>query len=179
MHNTKRTALQQEIFRALCLTAGARINQRTLAAKLGVTPAAVSRALPLLQKDNLVAIKGHGKMNLKEIELNRENRKAIQLKRVENLRQLYLSGCADFLAEMYAGCTIVVFGSYASGEDTVKSDIDIAVIGAKEKRIDLSPYQERLERPLRLMHLGSMAGLSKEFKESLCNGIVLEGGITL
>jgi len=178
MRNTW-TTLQQEIFRALCLTSGSRINQRALAAKLGVTPAAVSRALPLLQEEGLVDIKGHGTMNLKEIELNSEDRRANHLKRVENLRQFYLSGCADFLAETYAGCAIVLFGSYSSGEDTVTSDVDIAVIGAKEKKMDLSRYEKVLGRPLRLMYLRSLADVSKEFRESLFNGIVLEGSITL
>ena len=59
------------------------------------------------------------------------------------------------------------------------SDVDIAVIGAKEKKMDLSRYEKVLGRPLRLMHLRSLADVSKEFRESLFNGIVLEGSITL
>jgi predicted nucleotidyltransferase len=173
------TALQEHIFRALCMTAGTKVNQRALAARLKVTPAAVSRALPALQQAGLVLVKDHGEMNLKEIELDRENRRAVQLKRAENLRTLYLSGFVDAISERYAGCAIVLFGSYAKGEDVASSDIDIAIIGATEKRFDLAPYEAKLERPIRMMYADALAKLMKEFRESICNGIVLAGGIAL
>jgi predicted nucleotidyltransferase len=175
----KWTALQSALFRALCRTAGTKINQRALAAKVGVTPAAISRALPALGRDGLVVIKNYGAMNLKEIEINRENHHAIRLKVVENLRALYLSGFVDCVAETYAGCGIVLFGSFARGEDIVSSDIDIAVIGAREKRVDFTHFEKRLDRPLRIMCISSLGKLSKEFKESIINGIPLEGTISL
>jgi predicted nucleotidyltransferase len=177
--NDEYTALQRGIFSTLCRTAGSKINQRGLATRLHVSPAAVSRALPRLERDGLVVVRGHGAMNLKEIELDRDNRLAVQLKRAENLRGLYLSGLPEHLAEIYAGCTIILFGSHARGEDTIRSDIDIAIIGSAEKVTDLAPYRARLEREVRLTCLGSINGLAKEFKENLFNGIVLVGGITL
>ena len=182
MNNTnvlKYTSLQQGIFHVLCQTAGTKINQRTLATKLKVTPSAISRALPALEQDNSIIVKEDKVMNLKEIQLNRENYRAVQLKRVENLRALYLSGCVDFLAETYAGATIILFGSYSRGEDTASSDIDIGVFEAKEKKINLASYEKQLARPIRLMVVTSLDKLSKEFKENILNGIVLIGGITL
>ena len=175
----KYTQLQHAIFLLLCKTAGSKINQRTMATKLHVTSAAVGRALSQLEKDQLIVIQKPGKMNLKEIELNRENHRVIQLKRVENLRALYLSNFVEYITEQYAGSTIILFGSYAKGEDTINSDIDIAVIGSKEKNIDLHLFQKTLEREIRITYLDTLDNVAKEFKENLCNGIVLAGGITL
>ena len=180
MNNTdvlQYTTLQNNIFRVLCKKAGSKSNQRTLATELKVTPAAVSRSLPLLEKDNLISIHSHKTMNLKEIELNRSNHFAIQLKQVENLKSLYLSGFVEYITENYAGCTVILFGSYARGDDTIASDIDIAVIGTKDKKIDTDRFGSILERPIRITVIQSTQKLSEEFRQNMCSGIVLQRGM--
>jgi len=181
MVNTRRsqhTQLQSAILSLLTKRAGEKLNQRAIANTLSVTPAAVSRALPTLEEQGFITIENSKTMNLKLVSLNREARKVINWKRVENLRALYDSGLVEALAERYAGSTIILFGSYARGEDTVRSDIDLAVIG-KEKPFDPTAYERLLERPIRILFFDSFGALSEEFKESLCNGIVLVGGVKL
>ena len=173
------TSLQRALFSLLCKTAGSRINQRALAARLKVTPAAVSKALPGLEERGLILVKKQGAMNLKEVELNRDDHHVVQLKRIENVREIYGSGLLDALAERYAGSTIVLIGSYARGEDTVRSDIDLVIIGSKEKAVDLQVFEKMLERPVRITYVRSLSSLSPEFRESVINGIVLEGGLRL
>ncbi len=53
----------------------------------------------------------------------------IDLKRVENLKMIYESGIVEELSERFLGGVIILFVSYSYGEDIVRSDIDIAVIG--------------------------------------------------
>ena len=67
----------------------------------------------------------------------------MRLKRADNLKQIYESGLADFLEKEFAGGTIIFFGSYSRGEDMASSDIDIAVIGRKEKQIDLTNFPKK------------------------------------
>lgn len=173
------TRLQTEIFRYLCIKVGRPHNQREIALNLKVSPTAVAKALPELQKGGIIKIEKLGNMNLNRVELNRESGFAISLKRAENLKMIYESGILDSLIEIFPGTTIVLFGSYSKGEDTIKSDIDIAIVGTKEKEVDLPQFEKILERQISLHLFPSLKELSKEFKENLFNGIVLVGGIEL
>ena len=133
----KWTRLQTEIFRFLAVSAGKRFNLRGIARALKVSPTAVSNSLSELEKDELIKVEKSKTMNLFLIEFNRDSQRAISLKRVENLRTIYESGLSDFLEDGLPGTTIILFGSYSRGDDIFSSDVDIAVIGAKEKELDL------------------------------------------
>ncbi len=103
----------------------------------------------------------------------------MQLKRADNLRLIYETGLADFLEKEFAGATIILFGSYSRGEDVLNSDIDIAVIGRKEKEVDLIEYEKELERNININFYLSFKEIHKHLKENLCNGMMLVGGIEL
>ena len=103
----------------------------------------------------------------------------MQLKRVANLKQIYETGLADFLEKEFAGAAIILFGSYSRGDDIANSDIDIAVIGRKDKLIGLSAYEKLLERTININFYESWKKIHKNLKENICNGIVLAGGIEL
>jgi len=179
MNKLKFTRLQSEIFTLLCKKAGAELNQRTIAKELDVSPTAVSKAIKILHKENLIKIKKDPNMNLILISLNRENIKSMQLKKVENLRQIYVSGLIEELEKEFAGATIILFGSYSRGDDNIDSDIDLAIIGIKEKDIDLKIFEKELGREIILNFYSSLKDVHKELRENICNGIVLVGGIEL
>ncbi|MBT4539509.1 winged helix DNA-binding protein [Candidatus Woesearchaeota archaeon] len=169
------TRLQQEIFRLFCVRTGKKLSQRKVAEYLLVSPTAIANSIPELEKAGLIKRNKSSEMNLNLVELNRDDQRTIQLKKVENLKRLYESGLVNKLIEQYPGCTIVLFGSYAKGEDLFNSDIDFAVIGTKKK----SSISKGLEKELRINTYQSWSKISKELKESICNGIVLAGGIEL
>lgn len=178
-YKLKFTKLQREIFRLLCIKTGEKINQSQTAKLLKVSPTAIAKSLPKLEKENLITIERSKEMNLISITLNRENQRAIHLKRSENLRMLYETGFPEFIEEKHAGSTIILFGSYSKGEDTLKSDIDIAVIGSKVKQIEFKKFEKMLEKEIRINYYTSFKDINKELKENLFNGIVLSGGIEL
>ncbi len=173
------TILQQEILRLLFVKAGMSLNQRGIARALEVTSPAVMKALPKLEKEGLVSVKQDKESKRWSIELNRDNHKVIQLKRVDNLRQVYSSGLADFLEKEFAGATIILFGSYSKGEDTTSSDIDIAVIGRKKKKVELTHYDKILERTIFINFYPSFTEIHKHLRENLFNGIVLAGSVEI
>jgi predicted nucleotidyltransferase len=177
IYKLKLTILQQEILRLLFIKTGSSLNQRQISKILGVTPPAVMKALPGIE----VLIELHQDKESKRwsIELNRDNHKIMQLKRADNLKQIYESGLNDFLETEFAGATIILFGSYSRGEDIINSDIDIAVIGRKDKLIDLAKYEKELERKININFYASFKDIHKNLKENLCNGIVLIGGVEL
>lgn len=179
MCKQKLTVLQQEILSLLFVKAGASLNQRQIANLLDVSPPAVMKALPELEKENLIKLKQDKETKRWSIELNRDNYRVLQLKRVDNLKQIYASGLADFLEKEFAGAVIILFGSYSRGEDTINSDIDIAVIGRKDKLIDTTRYEKLLERKINIGCYDAFKNIHKHLKENLCNGITLVGGVEL
>ncbi|RME55057.1 nucleotidyltransferase domain-containing protein [Candidatus Woesearchaeota archaeon] len=84
---------------------------------------------------------------------------------VDNLKRLYESGLADVLEKEFAGATIILFGSYSRGEDLKGSDIDIAVIGRKEKELDIEKYEKLLHRPIYINFYESWKKIHKHLKK--------------
>jgi predicted nucleotidyltransferase len=173
------TNLQQGILELLFKRAGASLNQNQIARLLKVSPPAVTKALPLLEKLDFIKIQKDKETKRWSISLNTNNRRVVQLKRVNNLKQIYETGLADFLEKEFAGATIILFGSYSRGEDIFNSDIDIAIIGRKEKDIDLKKFEDMLERKININFYSSFKEVHKNLKENLANGIVLTGGFEL
>ena len=179
MYKLKLTNLQKDILRLLFVYAGTTLNQRRISQILFVSQTAVMKALPGLEKEKLILIEQDKESKRWAIQLNRDNQRIIQFKRADNLKQIYESGLAEYLEKEFAGATIILFGSYSKGEDTKRSDIDIAVIGRKEKKADLKKFSETLERPININFYDVFNKIHKHLKENLCNGIVLVGGIEL
>ena len=173
------TRLQNQIFSLLCKKAETALNQREIAHLLKVSPTAVAKALPVLAKEKLIILQKEKRMNLSHVRLNRESIRSLRLKRVENLKLIYESGLSDFLHENFPGATITLFGSYAFGDDTKVSDIDLAIIGSKEKDLALDAFEKMFERKINLNHYSSLKSIALNLKNSLMNGIVLEGFLEL
>ncbi|MBS3145272.1 nucleotidyltransferase domain-containing protein [Candidatus Woesearchaeota archaeon] len=179
IYKLKLTSLQQEILRLLFIRTGKQLNQNNIAKALNVSPAAVMKALPKIRDGNLINMSQDKESKRWAIELNTDNHRVMQIKRAENLKMIYESGLADFLEKELPGSTIILFGSYSRGEDTIRSDIDIAVIGRKEKHINLDDFEKKLERNISINFYASFKEIHKNLKENLFNGIVLFGGVEL
>ena len=108
-----------------------------------------------------------------EIKAKLDNPKFKNLKRAYNIKKLYDSGLLEYFKEHLPLKTIVLFGSYSRGDDTEKSDIDIAVDG-DEKKLNLELYEKKLNRPINVEFI-NIKKITKELKNSLINGIVLSG----
>ena len=173
MYKLKFTRLQNEIVRLLCIKSGESLNQRNVAKLLKVSPTAVAKSLKDIEKEGLVIIEKNGNMNLSLIQLSRQNHKAVTFKRFENLKMLYESNLIEYLFESFPGSKIVLFGSYSLGEDTTKSDIDIAIIGSKAKDMDLIKYNKLLEREININYYTDLKEINKNLRENIMNGVVL------
>ena len=177
IHTLKFTALGQDIFSLLCERTAEKLSQREIAKILKVSPTSIANSLKILKENNLVKVEKTKTINF--ISLNREEQKAIELKRVENLKKIYLSGLSDYLEQTLAGGTIIIFGSYARGEDTTSSDIDIAVIERKDKMLDLKKYEKNLRREINIHFYTSWKDIHKHLKNNILNGILLHGSVEL
>ena len=95
-------------------------------------------------------------------------------KKLFNIKNLYTSGLVKYLIEEYQNPTVVVFGSYAKGEDVETSDIDLYIGTAK--KINLDRFEKVLKRKLQIFTYKNINSISnKELANSIINGIVLNG----
>ncbi len=173
------TNLQQEILRLLFIKTGMSLNQLGIARPLGVSQPAVIKALPKLEKENLIKARQDKESKRWSIELNRDNPQVIWLKRADNLKQLCEAGLMQFLYDNFPGATVILFGSYAFGEDTIASDIDLAVIGIKEKSLDSTNFHKMLERAIIINYYPSLKKIDKHLLNNILNGVVLKGTVEL
>jgi len=173
------TILQQEILRFLIIKAGRSFNARAIANNLNVSQPAVAKSLILLKKKGLIKMEKDSESGRFSIELNRDNTDIVNFKRIINLQLIYETGFVKFINQIFPEATIILFGSYSFGEDTINSDIDIAIIGAKEKEIDIEDFEKKLERKIFLHFYSNLKDINKNLRENILNGILLKGGIQL
>ena len=173
MYKLKFTILQLEIIRFLSINTGKSFNARSLANHLDVSQTAISKSLPLLEKEQFIKLNKDNESGRWSIELNRSNNKVIGYKRSENLRILYESGLVDFLKEKFPESRIILYGLYSKGEDTFQSPLNIA-IGSKEKKLDLREFYTNLERDIDIKFYDP-----KKIKNETSDGMLLSGGINL
>ncbi len=171
------SSLEQEVFSLLCIRAGEKLSQREIAVLLNVSPTAIGKSVKKLAAKNLVKIEKTKNINF--VSFNRDEQKGIELKRVENLKQMYLSGLSDYLLNNLPGGTIILFGSYSKGEDIFNSDIDIAIIGRKEKTLETAKYEKILYRKIHFLFFDSWKKIYDILKNILLNGILLYGSVEL
>lgn len=151
-----------------------KIHLRELARKTGLSPTGASKILRQLVKDGLI-IKEKTKLAV-FYRPNYDNKKFYIHKKANNLLKLRTSEFLSDLIRFYRQPeTIVVFGSYADGTDTEKSDIDILVITKITKKFDASKYEKYFKRSINIITIPSLKKASKEFINNIVNGSVLYG----
>jgi len=178
IYELKLSLLQQRIMRLLFVKAGMSLNMNGIARILKVSQPAVLKAIPYLQKEGLVNAKQDKDSSRWAIELNRDNKKVIGLKRADNLKQLYDSGLIQTLYNIFPGATVMLFGSYAHGEDTMQSDIDLAIINSGKRELD-ARFDKILERKIIINYYKSFNSINKPLLSNILNGITLKGTVEL
>lgn len=136
----------------------------------------IKKIVKKIEKENLLTVK---KEKLVTNVYATRNEKFIALKRAYNLNSIFTSGLLTFLKDHYEEPeAIVLFGSYSKGEDISASDIDIAVISKKHNTPDVSLFEKRLGRKIKIYEI-NIEKAEPEFLNTLANGIVLYGYLRL
>lgn len=149
-----------------------RFHLRELERLSGLSMPGVRKIVQKLEKENLLLSK---KENVVKNYYAARNEKFISLKRAYNLYSIFTSGLLNFLKEIYEEPeSIILFGSFSKGEDISKSDIDIAIITRKQEAADLSVFEKKLGRKIRLYEI-KIEKAEPEFLNTLANGIILYG----
>ena len=141
--------------------------------RLSKTPkSSLQRVLTSLIKQKLILKNQTG---YRSAETNLEYR---LIKRNYLITRIYNSGLVDFLQRSTLASTIILFGSGAKGEYVHESDLDIFV-QAKEKSLNLHPFEKKLKRTINLIFKEDLNSFSPELLNNIVNGYKLSGYIKI
>ncbi|MCK5149996.1 nucleotidyltransferase domain-containing protein [Candidatus Pacearchaeota archaeon] len=150
---------------------------RELARILKTNHTKVRNYLNKLLKENYLKIKKDKIYSLYKANINK---KFLNLKLYYNLEKIRKSKIMGDLEKFYDFPAIVLFGSYSQAVDDKKSDIDIFILSDIKEKFNTKKYKKILKKEISI-HLHSKKEFeklkinSKEFINSLCNGIILSG----
>ncbi|MFH1786241.1 MAG: nucleotidyltransferase domain-containing protein [archaeon] len=97
------------------------------------------------------------------------------LKRFFNLYMLQRSGLVSEIVRKYNEPeAVVLFGSYSRGEDTIKSDVDLAIVTKRSIEFSAKKFEGILGRKINI-HDVDLSKSNPEFLNDLANGVVLSG----
>lgn len=95
-------------------------------------------------------------------------------KRLFNIKSIYVSGLIEYLVNEYSNPIIVVFGSYAKGEDVEDSDIDLYIQTFSKKDMKLEKFERILKRKIQVFVCSNINEVSNShLSNNIINGITL------
>src|SRR3989338_1497380 len=130
----------------------------------------------LASLDSIEFIKIEKLAKIWRVKANQENWMFKRAKIVYNLNFIYQSGLIDFLNDSYNNPkAIILFGSFRKGEDTSKSDIDIAIEMEDAKEYKIVELEKEIMGRKTNLHLFNRKVIDKNLFNNIANGIVLSG----
>ena len=147
-----------------------------IARKAGIAHTSVKRFLAEFKKMGIIDRFGEkkGKRFFPAFRARINSIEYRRVKRIYNLFVLEKSGLIDLLQDRFMPKAVVLFGSFAWGEDIEDSDIDLFV-ASKERPIDLARFKIALHRKIQLHFKQSVKDYPPELRNNIINGIVLRG----
>ncbi len=145
---------------------------RQISRMTGLSAPGVAKIVCRLKKEGLLSSRKNG---IVENVFAAKTGKFLRLKACHNFIALHECGLVDFLRDEYEEPeAIVLFGSFAKGEDTSKSDIDIAIVTGAGKEPGLKKFERALGRKINIYQV-KLDECREDFLNSLANGRVLHG----
>ncbi|MBN2367879.1 nucleotidyltransferase domain-containing protein, partial [Candidatus Woesearchaeota archaeon] len=146
--------------------------------KIGLSTTAIKRAFEDLKRFNIIVVEETSLTT--NIKANLESESYRFYKIVFNIYILNRYSFIENLVTLFnLPEAIVLFGSFAKGEDIEKSDVDLLILSSNKPNKELekliTTFEKVLNRKINLHILSSLKKSSDEFKNSIANGIVLYG----
>lgn len=147
---------------------------RGLAKEAGLSHTAVIKFVNALEKRNFVEIETFGRA--KKVSFNMESEEAVREKRIRNIKAAEVIK-EEILKSGIDARAIILFGSFSRGEDIESSDIDIAVVGRKNFKVDFSKIEKKLNRRVNIIFFDIFRKIPENLGGSIINGVKLYGVI--
>ncbi len=170
----RRKDIKKTIREYFLINPTAKHRVREIERLLGLPLPSVIRYCKELESEGILTVRRIG--NVVFYTANRTDGRYILEKRLHNIRSLYDSGLVEFLRTELNNPVIVVFGSFARGEDTEESDIDLYIESPSKKGINLERFGKLLRREIQVFRHRSIQEVrNPRLADSIINGIVLNG----
>jgi len=153
-----------------------KIRVRQIEKKLALPLPSVIRYCKELKKEGILTIAETGGVVF--YTADRASEHYLLEKKLFNIRQVHVSGLIDYLKVSLNNPVIILFGSYAKGEDIETSDIDIFIETPSKKGINVEKCERSLQRKIQLIRSDSIKNVSNiHLANNIINGIILNNAI--
>ncbi len=170
----KRKSIKRVLKEYFLLNPTAKLRVRQIERLLNLPLPSVIRYCKELEKENL--LKKEKISNIYLFTANRASQKYLLEKRLFNIKQLFDSGLIDSLVKEYSNPSIVLFGSYAKGEDLETSDIDLYIQTPSKKEISVEKFEKILKRKIQMFVHKNIKDISNpHLANNILNGITMNG----
>ncbi|MBI4453616.1 nucleotidyltransferase domain-containing protein [Candidatus Woesearchaeota archaeon] len=172
----KRKDTKQTIKEYFFTNPTAKLRVREIERTLKLPLPSVIRYCKELEKEDILTIVKTGSVNF--YTANRASQKYILGKKLYNIKQLCESGLIEHLKIELSNPAIVLFGSYAKGDDTEESDIDLYIETPSKKQINLEKFRKLLRRDIQVFQHKNLKEISNpNLANNIINGITLNNYI--
>ena len=171
---------KEKIVKQLCEDSYREYHIRLLAKLTKLSPNTVITGTDELQKEGIITKERDTQTNRVIIKANTQNNQFLLQKKFYSLQEIYDSGVIDHLQQELSFPTIVLFGSFAKGENRPESDIDLFIISDVDKKVDLKTFEKKLDAEIQVfLHtkksFRELIKANKELMNNVLNGYVLTG----
>lgn len=154
----------------------ARLRVREIEKTLQLPLPSVIRYCRELEQEEILAKVSVGSVSF--YTADRSSKNFLLEKKLHNIKSLYSSGLVDFLREELSNPSIIIFGSYAKGEDLEDSDIDLYIETPSKKQVDLHKFEKITSRKIQLFIYKNIHEIkNKALANNIINGFLLNGFI--
>ena len=151
---------------------------RELARKLKKSPTTISKYLRFYEKRHILM--SQKKLNHLLFKANLSSLLFKQKKISYNLEKIYYSDLVQFIKNKFDYPeAVILFGSWAKGENIKRSDLDLLIISPLKREVDMGKFRKKLG-DIQLFVLSNnkikeMQKKSPELINSFVNGVVIYG----
>ena len=172
----KRKDIKQTIKEYFFVNSAAKLRVREIERTLKLPLPSVIRYCGELEKESILTIIRMG--NVKFYTADRGSEKYLLEKKLYNIKKIYESGLIEYLKRELSNPPIVLFGSFAKGEDTEESDIDLYIETPSKKKASLEKYEKLLKRRIQVFKHNNLNEISNpHLANNIINGMTLNNFI--
>ena len=171
----ERKGIKQAIREYFFVNPTIKLRVREIERTLKLPLPSVIRYCKELEKEDILTTNKIGKVNL--YTASRSERYILE-KKLYNIKAVYESGLINYLKIELSNPAIVLFGSYARGEDTEDSDMDLYIETPSNKSVNIEKFRKLLKREIQLFQHKNIKDITNPYlANSIINGITLNNYI--
>jgi len=170
----KKKDIKQTIKEFFFVNPTAKLRVREIERTLKLPLPSVIRYCKELEKESILTTIKIGNVNF--YTANRGSEKYLLEKKLYNIKIIYESGLIEYLRRELSNPSIVLFGSFAKGEDTEESDIDLYIETLSRKKVSLEKFEKLLKRRIQAFQHKNLDEISNtNLANNIINGFLLNG----